>query len=130
MKTASTIGFLLGIAVIIALVVWQGFELVAGTLATAGWGIVLLVLFYLPHLVFGTMSWRLLFAAGRAPSFGRAIYVKWIGGSVNWLLPVASIGGEVVKARLLMQREISGADAGASVVVDTLSTTIPCRTAA
>ena len=31
---------------------------------------------------------------------GEAMYAKWIGGSVNWLLPVASIGGELVKARL------------------------------
>jgi hypothetical protein len=56
------------------------------------------MLLYLPHLAISTNSWRLLFAAGRVPGYGKAMYVKWIGGSVNWLLPVASIGGELVNA--------------------------------
>ncbi len=76
--------------------------------ASTGWGIVLLMLLYLPHLAISTNSWRLLFAAGRVPGYGKAMYVKWIGGSVNWLLPVASIGGELVKARLITQRAVRG----------------------
>jgi putative membrane protein len=42
----------------------------------------------------------------------------WMGRSVNALLPVASIGGEVVKARLLALNDTKAVDAGASVVVD------------
>ncbi len=94
MKTTSTIAMLLGFAVVTALITWQGAATVAGIVASTGWGIVFLMLFYLPHLAIGTISWRLLFAAGRAPGYGEAMYAKWIGGSVNWLLPVASIGGE------------------------------------
>ncbi len=109
---------LLGLAVVTALIALQGAATVAGIVASTGWGIVLLMLLYVPHLAIGTVSWRLLFAAGRLPGFGDAMYATWIGGSVNWLLPVASIGGELVKARLITRRAVRGTDAGASVVVD------------
>ncbi len=118
MKTTSTIGMLLGLAVVTALIGYQGAATVAGFVASTGWGIVLLMLLYLPHLAISTVSWRLLFAAGRVPGYGEAMYAKWIGGSVNWLLPVASIGGELVKARLITQAAVRGTDAGASVIVD------------
>ncbi len=118
MKTTSTIGMLLGLAVVTALIVLEGAATVAGIVVSTGWGIVLLMLLYLPHLAISTVSWRLLFAAGRVPGYGEAMYAKWIGGSVNWLLPVASIGGELVKARLITQRAVRGTDAGASVIVD------------
>ncbi len=118
MRVSSTIGWLLGLAVVIGLVVWQGVATVVGTVASIGWGIGALVVLYLPHLGLSTVSWRLLFADQRAPRFGEALYALWIGGSVNWLLPVAGIGGELVKARLVAQRTVRGTDAGASVIVD------------
>ena len=118
MNKASTIGMLLGLAVVTALVVWQGVATVGGALASIGWGMLLLLLVFPPHLVLGAISWRLLFEAGRAPPLGTTLYALWIGGSVNWLLPVATIGGELVKARLVMRRGVSGTDATASVVVD------------
>jgi putative membrane protein len=43
---------------------------------------------------------------------------RWIGISVNGLLPVAQVGGELVRAHLLTRAGISGPVAGASVVVD------------
>jgi putative membrane protein len=115
---SSMIGFLLGLAALTAIVAWQGVATVASGFATAGWGIVLLPAVYLPHLLLTTASWRLLFTAGRAPRFPEALYAKWIGASVNVLLPVANIGGDLVKVRLLTQRAVRGTDAGASVVVD------------
>ena len=43
---------------------------------------------------------------------------RWIGASINSLLPVAQLGGEFVRARLLARSGTAGAAAGASVVVD------------
>lgn len=118
MKTSSMIGFLLGLAALTAMLAWQGLDRVAQGFAAAGWGIVLLALVYLPHLLLTTASWWLLFPAGRVPRFRELVHAKWIGGSINILLPVASIGGDLVKVRLLTQRAVRGTDAGASVVVD------------
>ena len=42
----------------------------------------------------------------------------WMGRAVNNLLPVATIGGEIAKARLITLWGIPGIDAAASVMVD------------
>ena len=118
MKALSWVAFLLGLSAITVLVAWRGVEEVAGTIAVAGWGIPLLAIFYLPRVALQGAAWRLLFAPGREPGYGAAIRGIWIGQSVNGMLPVATIGGEVVKARLMMQWGVRGAAAGASVVVD------------
>lgn len=112
------VGFLVGLAVVILLVAWQGVATVADRLTTAGWGILLVALFIPPDLVLRTASWRLLFAPGRAPRFADTAYAMWIGSSVNFLLPVATIGGEFVKARILTLRAVPGVDAAASVLLD------------
>ena len=49
----------------------------------------------------------------------RIIWARWIGESVNGLLPVAQIGGDIAKARLLIKRQLPAAETGATVVVDT-----------
>jgi putative membrane protein len=64
------------------------------------------------------LSWRKLFPDERTPHFKTISIAFWIGRAVNTLLPVATIGGEVLKARLLMLWGESGTDASASVVVD------------
>ena len=82
------------------------------------WGILLVALFIPPDLVLRTLSWRLLFTPGRTPSFANTAFAMWIGSSVNFLLPVATIGGEFVKARILTLRSVRGVDATASVLLD------------
>ena len=118
MKILSYAGLLVGLAALAGMVAWQGFGTVGGTLASTGWGLLLLPLVWLPHVAVSAASWRLLFAPRRAPSFGQAVGAMWMGRSVNTLLPVASIGGEVIQARVLMLWGGRGPDAGASVVVD------------
>lgn len=56
MKTTSTIAMLLGFAVVTALITWQGAATVAGIIASTDWGIVLLMLLYLPHLAISTVA--------------------------------------------------------------------------
>lgn len=112
------VGFLVGLGIVILLVTWQGVATVAGRLAAADWGILLVSLFILPGLILNAASWRLLFAPGRTPRFADVARAQWIGSSVNSLLPVATIGGEFVKARVLTLRSVRGVDAAASVVVD------------
>ncbi len=112
------VGFLIGLGVVIVLVAWQGVATIADRLAAAGWGILLVALFIPPDLILRTASWRLLFAPGRTPRFADTVWAMWIGSSVNFLLPVATIGGEFVKARVLTLRSVRGVDAAASVLLD------------
>src|SRR6266581_1037077 len=115
---ASWLGLVLGLAVAVALVAWQGVGTVAHLLASTRWTLLLVAGFAFPQMLLATASWRLLFPPGDAPRFSLAQLALWIGFSINLLLPVASIGGDVVRARLLALWTGKTRDAVASVVVD------------
>ncbi|NKB57380.1 MAG: TIGR00374 family protein [Alphaproteobacteria bacterium] len=112
------VGLLIGLAIVILLVGWQGVTTMADRLAGAGWAILLVALFIPPDLILRAASFQLLFLRGRAPRFADTALAMWIGSSVNFLLPVATVGGEFVKARILTLRSVTGVDAAASVVLD------------
>lgn len=118
MRYLSYIGMLIGLAVMVILVAWQGLQQVFGILLGSGWALLLLPLIWLPNLLPAAASWRLLFDSQYRPSYPHILVALWMGRSVNSLLPVATIGGEVVKARVLTLWGTSGARATASVVVD------------
>lgn len=118
MRTLPTIGVVAGLAVIGLLVAWQGAARVADILGSVGWGIALLPLVWLLHLMASAASWRLLFGSGKGPRFIEAARALWMGHSVSTLLPVAGVGEEVVKVRVLTQADVSGVDASAAVVLD------------
>ncbi len=60
------------------------------------------------------ISWRLLIAPASRPRSSMLLRLRWIGESVNALLPVAQIGGDVARARLLAQQGAPGPIAAAS----------------
>ncbi len=117
-RNASWIGLGIGLAIAVVLVAWQGANTVASLLASTGWKLLLLAGFAVPHLLFATASWRLLFPSGQAPRFVHALEAVWIGTSINLLLPVAGVGGEIVRVRLLARWFGKTREAIASVVVD------------
>lgn len=112
------VGLGVGLAAAAALVAWQGAAEVARALAAGGWAVLVVVpLFGLP-LLLATEAWRALFPGGRAPGFGFALHASWIGFGVNWLLPVAMVGGEAAKVRLMHRRGMDARLGTATVVVD------------
>lgn len=64
------------------------------------------------------ISWRLLIAPADRPRSPTLLRLRWIGESVNALLPVAQVGGDVARARLLAQQGAPGPVAAASMVAD------------
>lgn len=118
MKTASYVAALAGLAIATVLIAWQGVDTLATSLGAAGWAMLLLGPLYVPVMVLDTVAWGRLLPRVAAPSFTVLLRSTWIGFGVNWLLPVAQVGGELVKARLIAQRGVAGAVAGASVVAD------------
>ena len=71
-----------------------------------------------PCFIFSALFRRALLAgvvSRRAPSRrATVLWMRWIRESVNTLLPVAGVGGDVVGARLVHQRGVPGAQATAS----------------
>lgn len=64
------------------------------------------------------VSWRLLIAPANRPRSSMLLRLRWIGESVNALLPVAQVGGDVARARLLAKQGAPGRIAAASMVAD------------
>jgi putative membrane protein len=58
------------------------------------------------------------FLPDQAPRYRKLVAAQWMGRSVNVLLPVAQLGGDVVRVRLLSMWGTDGVTAMASVVVD------------
>ncbi len=118
MKATVSLALLAGLALLTLLIVWQGLGEVVGTLATAGWGLLAVAAFHLIPMLVNTVAWRYLFQPKDRLSTRKLLVARWVGESVNSLLPVAQVGGELVKARWIMRHGIAGRIAGASVVVD------------
>lgn len=109
---------LAGLVAAIAVIAYFGGPDVLSALALAGWGIAVVAVYHVSVILLDILAWRHLFRPGAAPPFRDLSWIRWVGISVNWLLPVAQLGGEFVRARLLTHRGVGGAAAGASVVVD------------
>ena len=118
MKIASYIGLVIGLAVVTGLIAWQGATEIADLLIASGWALLWVPVIWIPSVLMNARGWQLLFAPGYGPTYWQAFYAQWMGRAVNNLLPVADIGGEVVKARTLILWGIDAAHASASAVVD------------
>jgi putative membrane protein len=64
------------------------------------------------------VSWRHLIAPASRVRTLTLLRLRWIGESVNALLPVAQVGGDVARARLLAQQGAPPGVAAASMVAD------------
>ena len=118
MNIVTHIGLALGLLLLISLLMWQGVVEVIQLLLASGWSLLWLPLIWLPNFIPATQGWRMLFSTHQPPDFGHALLAMWMGRAVNNLLPVATIGGEIAKARLISLWGIRGIDAAASVMVD------------
>ena len=113
-----SLGLLAGLAIIGGLVLWSGLGQVVTILATAGAGLLLIVLLAPPEILAASEAWRQLFPSERRPAFWSTVRASWMGMAVNTLLPVATVGGEVVKARILVLSGAPLTDAAAATLVD------------
>ncbi len=118
MRVATLLAWLLGLGLIVALILAQNTAKIAAALAVAGWGASVLGFAYLGTLLADALGWQALLRRSHPPALPSLLVMRWISTSINCLLPVAQVGGDFVRARLLAQRGMPGPTAGASVVVD------------
>jgi putative membrane protein len=114
----GTLAWLVGLGLIAGLIAANDVDQVTAAVALAGWSIGLIGLAHLGTLLADTLGWRALLGPAQQPPLRLMIIKRWIGSSINGLLPVAQIGGDFVRAHLLTRAGIPGPIAGASVVVD------------
>jgi len=87
-------------------------------LESAGWGLILAALAHILAMLPNAWDWRTLMRNAERPSFATMLKLVWIRESINGLLPVARIGGEIVSFRLLGRVGVRPATAVAGLVVD------------
>lgn len=118
-RILAYLGLAAGLVLLAGLLLWQGALDVWRLLSATGWQLLLLPLVWVPNFLFAGAAWRRLFdAAGPRPTLVQAVGGIWMARAVNNLLPVASIGGEVAKARLAYHWGCAATTATASVIVD------------
>ncbi len=109
---------LLGLGLIVWLIIDAGAADVAQAMLIMGWALVPIALFHVVPLILSTLSWRNMLPANDATGMVVLLGIRWLRESINNLLPVGSIGGDLVGARLVHQSGVPGAAALSSVVVD------------
>ncbi len=118
MKKTGYILFGLGISLLIAILIYFGIGDIFKALEAAGYGLFLVAASHAAPLFLDSVAWQLLFLDSKVPNLLLLIKARWIGESINSLLPAAQIGGDLVRARMLAVRGYPVADAGASVLVE------------
>lgn len=127
MKRVAAVLGLIGLAVVIALVIRAGGRAVLAALAAAGWSLLWLVPLRLAPIGLDAFGWRLLLAPRDPQHLARwpvLVAVAAVRESVNRLLPVAGVGGELVGIRILARRGLAAAPVAASVVTETVLTLV------
>ena len=118
MKRLPTIGLFAGLLILLIIMIWQGLQPVFALLLDGGWSLLWLSVAWLPGLLISGIGWWYLFPRDSRPAWQPIMLATWLGHAVNNLLPVASVGGDIARARLLQLWQHDGIEATASVVVD------------
>src|SRR5262245_4944470 len=107
LRLVTLLALLAGIGILAWSVARSGAEVMgaAAAVASVGWpGILALSAYRTANLVLDTAGWRLSFEPGSRPPLGPLFLLRWIGESINNLLPVAQVGGDLERARLAARR--------------------------
>ncbi len=109
-----------GLLLLVGLLASQGLTPVFATLATAGWGLLLVALFHLLPLWLDAAAIQVLFDAGAPRGAWRdALVARWVGESANSLMPLGQVAGPVVMTRHLARRGMATQAAAAAITVST-----------
>jgi len=108
-----------GAALFTFLLIHQGAPQVMAAFASAGWWIAAVVIYHFAvPVLLDALAWWSLFPRSERLSLWELFWMRWIGESVSTLVPSASVGGDVVRARLAALHGASIPAAAASVLVD------------
>jgi putative membrane protein len=120
LKHVGVVVWCVGIAVCIGLAVWSGLDGIGQTLASAGWGMALVVLTRIATVSIAGCGWWLLFPGRRPLRLRIALFLRFIREAVNNLLPLTQVGGDIICGRLLTFWGVPGALGAATLIVDVL----------
>jgi len=118
-KIAFYLCGLSGAALFTGLLVRQGVSHVTMAFATVRWWLAAVIAYHLvAPIFFDSIAWGLLFPNDNRLPMRKLLLMRWISESINVLVPSATIGGDIVRARLAALDGVPVSIAAASVIVD------------
>lgn len=124
MKHLGRVAALAGLAASLWLVWRDNPVAVLGALRAAGAGLLLAALAHVLPMLANACDWRSLIRGANRPRVLDMLHLVWVRESVNSMLPVARIGGEVVSFRMLRRWGVRPSTAVASIIADMQLTVI------
>jgi len=118
MKVIAVIFWIIGLTALLFLILRSGMGDILSAVSTAGWGLGIISAWSLLIIAADAKSWQYLLIHNQKPNLLQMILPRWICSSINNLLPVAQVGGDVVRTRMLTWKGVSAVPAAASVIVD------------
>src|SRR5277367_2435693 len=118
MKYLGRIAAFLGLLAAVWLVWHSNPGAVYSLMKTAGAGLLLAGLVHVLPMTANAKDWQTLIIGETQPRLSRMLHLVWIRESVNSMLPVARIGGEIVSFRIMRRWGLGAPLATASLVVD------------
>lgn len=118
MRFALYVAWLAGLSLFVGLLIYLGIGDVLAVLSAAGWGMVWISAFHSLPLIADVVGWQALLPGAHRRSLAELTWMRWVGESINSLLPVAQVGGDLVRVQWLRRGGVPSVTAGASVIVD------------
>ena len=118
MKSFARVLAIAGLALAVMLFARENVDKIAALVVAAGPGLTLAGLFHILPMMANARAWQRLLPAARRPTVGAMARAVWVRESVNGLLPVARVGGEIVAYRMIRHDTVTRSDAAASVLAD------------
>ena len=108
----------LGLMLLVGITLHFGWRDIVEAVHQVGFGVGLVVVARIVAIAMVGCAWWFLVLGPAQVAPQICMLLRWMRESINTLLPVAQVGGEIVGARLLTFWGVSGGRAGASLVVD------------
>ena len=104
-RTGTDVPGCSGLAVLAGTIWVVGIDILVRDLRLIGWGLTAILLVESLSVVLNTGGWALAFPAGeRTVSARRLLAARLAGDAINYLTPTATVGGELLRVRLLGAR--------------------------
>ncbi len=107
-----------GLTLFIALIMREGLHDIVSVLSIAGWSLIAVAAFRVVPLFLDNFGWNSLIAEKNHLSLFSLLRARWVAESFNTLLPVAQVGGHIIRARMLTAHKVSATASAATVMVD------------
>jgi putative membrane protein len=118
MKHIGAVLAIAGLALAVTLFAREDVGGIVALVIAAGPGLMLAALFHLLPMIANARAWGRLLREGQRPGVRVLTWATWVRESVNGLLPVARIGGEIVAYRIVRRHVARRSEAAASLVAD------------